>query len=119
MKKMRELYKKVAADSALQTKFKEILGTAEKDGKESTEAKLLTFAHEAGFEVTMEEANAFLKTLSEDQKGELSQEELDMVAGGKGGVLLSIGTLGLMCAAGSAVSEIDGGSCKDFIQEYL
>lgn len=115
---MKKLYEKVAADSALQVRFEVIIRAAEKDGKEATEAKLLAFAKEAGFEVTIEEANEFFKTLSEDQKGELSESELDMVAGGKGGVFLSVGTLGFMCAVGSVLSEVQDMNCKEFIQDY-
>lgn len=115
---MKELYEKVAADSALQAKFNEIMSAAEKYGRKATENKLTAFAKEEGYDVTVEEMAAFFKQLSEEHKGQLSESELDMVAGGKGGVFLSIGTLGLMCAAGSVVSEIDGLNCKEFIQEY-
>ena len=118
MTKMKELYEKVATDNALQEKLKEIIKAAEKDGKDATEAKLTAFAGEAGFETTVEEAAVFFRTLSEDQKGELSESELDMVAGGKGGVLLSVGSLGFMCAVGSVLSEVQDYGCKKFIQDY-
>jgi hypothetical protein len=49
----------------------------------------------------------FFKKLTEKKEGELSESELDMVAGGKGltsilNIAASAGTLGLACAIGSA-----------------
>jgi predicted ribosomally synthesized peptide with nif11-like leader len=82
MDKMRELYEKVAKDSALQEKFSGIMKAAEKAGKDETEKKLVAFAKETGYEVTVEEMVGFFKNL-EAKEGTLSEEELDAVAGGK------------------------------------
>lgn len=82
MEKMKELYDKVAKDSALQTKFAEIMKDAEKSGKDETGKKLAAFAKEAGYEATVEEMVGFFKSL-EVREGTLSEEELDAVAGGK------------------------------------
>lgn len=84
MSKMKELYEKVAADSTLQAKFAAIMKGAEEAGEEATNAKLEAFAKDAGAEVTLDEMRQFFKELAEPNKGELSDVELDMVAGGKG-----------------------------------
>jgi predicted ribosomally synthesized peptide with nif11-like leader len=80
MSKMKELYEKVAADSTLQDKFAAIMGGAEEAGKEATEEKLTAFARDAGYDVTLDEMRQFFKELEE---AELSEADLDMVAGGK------------------------------------
>lgn len=82
MGKMEELYAKVAGDSALQKKFAEILkGAAEE--QEAAKEKLTAFAKEAGYEVSIEEAQEYFKALIEQKEDALSGAELDMVAGGK------------------------------------
>ncbi len=81
---MQELYEKVAADSALEAKFAEIMKDAEAVGEEATKEKLIAFAKEAGYDITIEEIQEFFKRLAEAQQGELSEVELDQVAGGKG-----------------------------------
>jgi predicted ribosomally synthesized peptide with nif11-like leader len=82
MDKMKELYAKVAGDTALQAKFDEIMKDAAKGG-EAVKEKLTAFAKEAGYDVSMEEALEFFKALAEQTEGELSDTELDAVAGGK------------------------------------
>lgn len=81
MSQMKELYVKVAADVTLQEKFTEIIKNAEAIGKEETGAKLVAFAKEAGYDVTPEEVKTFFADQSKD--GELSDADLEMVAGGK------------------------------------
>lgn len=108
---MKELYEKVAKDSTLQSKLDAIISDAEKAGEAATGEKLLAFAKEAGFEVTLDEMKEFFKALAEKSKDELSELELDMVAGGKsvGGIFTVIGsvaTLGASCA-GIALASND------------
>ena len=113
---MKELYQKVAADSVLLEKFQAILKDAEIAGKEATEEKLIAFAKEAGYDVTIEEVQAF----SAQSKGELNDDELDVVAGGKVDpymVLFSIGSFGISCAVVSATTAIGGGDCGELFQE--
>jgi predicted ribosomally synthesized peptide with nif11-like leader len=110
MDKMNQLYEKVAADSVLQAKFNAILSDAEKAGEAVTGEKLAAFAKEAGFVVTPEEMQAFFKKLSEKKEGELSDVELDMVAGGKSlsgifHLFTSAATVGVSCATNSAIEE--------------
>lgn len=83
MSKMKELYAKVAGDAALQAKFAAIINEAEKAGEAATKEKLSAFAKDAGYEVSLEEAQEFFATLAEKKEGALSEEELDAVAGGK------------------------------------
>jgi predicted ribosomally synthesized peptide with nif11-like leader len=118
MNKMKELYEKVAKDNALQAKFNAILSEAEKAGEEVTKQKLLAFAKEAGYEVSLDEMKDFFKGLTE-ANGELSDSELDQVAGGKTGIgiALSIASLGIGCATISAAVQIGGSSCKDYLNQ--
>jgi predicted ribosomally synthesized peptide with nif11-like leader len=85
MEKMKELYQKVAADADLQSKFTTIIQDAEKAGAEETEKKLLAFAKEAGYDIGISEMQGFFRDLAQQENNELSETELDMVAGGKGG----------------------------------
>ena len=120
MDKMKQLYEKVAGDSALQAKFNAILNDAEKAGEAATGEKLAAFAKEAGYDVSIDEMKAFFTNLAEKDKGQLSDVELDMVAGGKTGIGIaySIATLGIGCAIMSAAQEIGGEmSCKDYLNQ--
>lgn len=83
MDTMKKLYEKVAGDSVLQAKFAEIMNEGEEAGKAATEKKLIAFAKDAGFQVTLEEMQDYFNNLSRDEEGELSEVELDAVAGGK------------------------------------
>jgi predicted ribosomally synthesized peptide with nif11-like leader len=117
MDKMKELYEKVAKDSALQAKFADIMKVAEEAGLESTKKKLAAFAKDAGFDVTLEEVQAFFKELSQKTEGELSDTELDMVAGGKSrsgklATAISIVSAGVGCVILSADALTYAGSCN-------
>lgn len=83
MSQMSALYEKVAADLTLQKKFKKIMDGAKEAGEEATGQALLAFAEEAGFSVDLAEVKQFFQKLIQEQNGELSDQELDMVAGGK------------------------------------
>lgn len=125
MEMMRELYEKVVSNGALQAKFNEILSDAENAGEAATGEKLVAFAKEAGYEVSLDEMRAFFKELTEKGSGELSNTELDMVAGGKSltgifHVFTSAASAGLSCVANSAAEEAKHyaseymGDCKDY-----
>jgi predicted ribosomally synthesized peptide with nif11-like leader len=119
MENMKKLYEKVAGDSALQAKFEVIMNAAEKAGQEVTEEKLVTFAKEAGYAVTLEEMQQFFKNMSEAENAELSAQELDMVAGGKAGVMpvvSSVISMGVTCATGSAAYAVSGHKCKEYFE---
>ena len=61
MSKLNELYIKVLADSSLQAKFLEIVKDVETVGREVTGEKLVVFAKEAGYDVTVAEIAAFFR----------------------------------------------------------
>ena len=106
---IRELYDKVAADAGLQQKLGEILKSAEKQGKDATESKLVEFAREAGYEITIGEMKEFFDQQRKETQGQLSDAELDLVAGGKKGdgmILASVLSAGLACAVVSAWGEL-------------
>ena len=125
MTQMKELYEKVATDADLQKKFGEILSEGEKAGKEATEEKLVAFAKDAGYVLTIAEMQEFFKQLEKKEEGELSDLELDMVAGGKSNsgtaaVWMSVLTVGIGCAMLSIAAEVPGsgvwGNCADQFQ---
>ena len=120
MEKMKELYAKVAGDSALQAKFEKIMKDAEKAGDAKTSEKLTAFAKEAGYDVTLKEMQAFFNNLAEKAEGEVSEEELDMVAGGKstGQILYSVGTVAYGCGQSSVVKRGDEIICRDPGSEF-
>ena len=124
MAKMNELYTKVANDTGLQQKLSAILKGEAAAGEAGTQEKLLAFAADAGFAVTVEEMQAFFRDGAETSMRDLSQNELDMVAGGKAelGLFASICTLGLACAIMSASAEAtqailtsESGGCADIL----
>jgi predicted ribosomally synthesized peptide with nif11-like leader len=99
MDKMEELYEKVAKDGTLQAEFNAIINDAQKAGEAATGEKLAIFAKEAGFDVTLEEMKDFFEQLAVKDNRELSDTELDMVAGGKDGddIANSVLSIGIGC----------------------
>ena len=96
MKTLEELYNEVMASDELKKEFcslkpEEVEGFAEKHGCKATFDEIKTFL--------TEKSSSF---------GELSDEEIEQVSGGKTAkfieVFASIGTVGLVCAATAAVS---------------
>ena len=107
MNQMNALYKKVAADNALQEKLVSAM-------KDASEEKLLAFAKEVGFDVTFADVKAFA---AQAKSGELSESELDMVAGGKGDpfkIADSVLSLGISCAIDSAIYAIKRHDCGEY-----
>ncbi len=80
---MKELYEKVSQDSALRNRFEEIMKNSADAGPEKTGEELSAFAKGAGYEVSIEEIREFFQSLTVQKEGELSDTELDAVAGGK------------------------------------
>ncbi len=79
--KIKELYAKVAADAALQEVFAKILAETAND-TDTQGKKLVEFAKGLGYDVTVEEIAEFFAAQAE-KNGELAEEDLDAVAGGK------------------------------------
>lgn len=117
MSQMKELYEKVARDAVLQMKFVKIIENHDQLSEAEVGRKQVAFAKELGYDVSKEEIDDFFKNLSEQSSGELSEDELDMVAGGKSdsgtvNVKLSVYSLGLYCALASADEEVhSSGGC--------
>ncbi len=82
MNAMKDLYLKVAADEVLQEKVSNIFKDAGEDA-DAAGAKLVEFAKEEGYDVTMEEITEFFTSLSETPDKPLNDEDLEAVAGGK------------------------------------
>ncbi len=121
MSKMKELYEKVATDYKLQEKFAEIMKDVEVDGEAATKEKLVAFAKENGYDVAIDEMQEFFKGLVEAKDGELSDAELDRVAGGKSEngvyyILDSIVSFGLVCAVDSITESFKNQSCSELYQ---
>jgi len=119
MSKMQELYEKVSADSTLQAKFAEIMKDAGVAGEVATKEKLIAFAKEMGYAVTVDEMQEFFKELAGSKKGGLSDLELDQVAGGKsaGGVINIVSSVlaTFGCGLASAALEVmQDNLCGDF-----
>ena len=100
MKNVEELYREVLASEALKKEFL-ALRPEEVEG----------FAAKYGCEAKPDEIKAFFEA-KRNEPGELSDAELDQVAGGKGadfseGVLSAI-TVGLFCIGEAFVSAIEG-----------
>ena len=116
MTQMKALYEKVAADLTLQEKFNGILQDAEKVGEDETRDRLLSFAKEAGYEIGIDEMQEFFQNLAQAREGELSDLELDMVAGGKSTaetgytIALSISTLLFGCMV---LASVKSEKCSD------
>lgn len=113
METMKKLYETVAGDSGLQSKFSEIMEQYHKGKPEDLKEKLLAFSKEAGYAVSYEEIKNFFENLSDQKTGQLSESELDAVAGGKNSdnIKHSITSLGSFCAALSAKDAIKGDDC--------
>ena len=121
MSKIEELYAKVATDSTLQRKFAEIMSEAEATGKAKAEEALVAFAKEAGYEIPFEEARQFMENLVAKKKnGELTDTELDLVAGGKSdkgvmAIFASVISAGIGCGILSIVGAFENAAqgCLD------
>ena len=121
---MKELYEKVSKDAKLQEKFSAIMKDAETEEQEVRE-KLIAFAKDAGYDIKVEEMQAFFKDLAEKGGGELSDADLDMVAGGKATFGIAVSILGglLSCGIASAIGEFGNkeelGGCAGFLSRDL
>jgi len=108
---LKEFYQKVATDPSLQKELMEAVGAAAEE--EKTEA-FLAFGKKYGVEATEEEVKEFFAAMQAE--GELSDDELDAVAGGKVDgqmVGISVVTFGLGCAIGSIAMEVKADLCKE------
>ena len=117
MENMKSLYEKVSTDTRLRQRFKEIIRNDEKAGAEEMKEKLIAFAREAGFDITIEEMKEFFSLKKEETGGELSEAELDMVAGGKltfGGAVLGGALSALTIGIGCIVVSVQHSDCDSY-----
>lgn len=117
MSQMKDLYEKVSKGGALQSKFNAILNDMKQVGEQATNQALLAFAKEEGFDVSLEEMQEFFQSLSKPKEGELSELELDMVAGGKSTEekVLSFATLNIGCNILNSIRDSQSGKdCTTF-----
>lgn len=63
------IVRKSTADRTLEAKFAEIMKDAEQAGEDTTSKKLVGFAKDAGYEVTIDEMKAFFKERSRRKMG--------------------------------------------------
>jgi predicted ribosomally synthesized peptide with nif11-like leader len=104
-------YEKVSADDGLRQK----IGQLAKENPKGIEAAIIKTAEENGFVFTEEEMKAFIDEKAKiiNSNGELSDNELEAVAGGGKGdwILTSISTLGIMCAASAMQTYVQHSQC--------
>lgn len=119
MEKMRELYGKVAKNNELQKKLTRIANEAKEVGTEKTNQRLIKFAECVGYDLSIQEMQDFFTEFAEEKSAELSDSELDMVAGGKmkAGLVISIFGIGISCAVMSAGCEIQSGNCAETLSQ--
>jgi predicted ribosomally synthesized peptide with nif11-like leader len=108
MSKFRQFYDKINSDAEIGAEFKKVLeeqkipaGTPFTDLNDEQILALIPVGQKAGFEFTLEEIKAYFAKMSND---ELSDDELEAVAGGKNEPLLICETLGVICH-GAGVTE--------------
>jgi predicted ribosomally synthesized peptide with nif11-like leader len=101
-------YEKVKTDQDLQQK----IGELAKAKPAETESIIIKVAGEKGFEFTLEEMRTVMKGLAAvaPKSGELTDNELESVAGGAKGtwIALSIISIGVACAASAGFREMGG-----------
>ena len=115
MSKFMDFYKHVMSDDEVRKEFEALAGKMENDNITDPQAKLeqlVGFARGQGFDFETGEVEAYLAGMQEC--GELSDDELDAVAGGKGGCfIIGVTSEGKVCFVVSN-SEMDGaesGAC--------
>ena len=101
MKTLNELYTEVTASDALKAEFLAL----------KTPEDIVAFAKKNGCDATLDDIKAFFEE-KQKSSGELNEEELEQVAGGKGANLdegfLSTLSLGFLCFVNVLISLANG-----------
>ncbi len=109
---LQEMYDKVTASEELKKSFAEAAQDKE---------KLKEWLTANGSSATVEQVGEFLK--AKQASGELSDDELEKVAGGKNcdKVVMSVTSLGMLCAFTAAASELSSsaGECLDYLENVV
>lgn len=122
LSEMKEFYVKVSGDSELKQEVQALLMQASEVGEEETNRRMIAFAQNAGYQISIEEMKSYFLALAAEKTGVLSDDELDQVAGGKSSreeqlILVSIGTVGIGCGIASALGAINDVSCAEQIKD--
>jgi hypothetical protein len=117
--KLNELFEKVAEDRDLQAKYVEIIQNSPKSGEAATHKKLIDFAKDVGYDITIDEMKEYLKEMAKSKEGELPDSELDKAAGGS---ILTPGIVGTVIGGtviGSAILLPGPGHSIKELQDIL
>ncbi len=82
MQKTIELFEKVAKDKDLHAKYLEIIESSGESGEDAAYKKLIDFAKDSGYDITVDEMQEYFNGIAASKEGELPDSELDKVAGG-------------------------------------
>jgi predicted ribosomally synthesized peptide with nif11-like leader len=82
MSKIHDFFEKVGENQELQTKLIKIISDAEQAGETEIGTKIIDFASEAGFDITIDELREYFKEMAGSEDGSLSDSELNMISGG-------------------------------------
>ena len=85
MDKFKEYYVQAMTDDSVRAEVKKILGRTSVD--EATDEQLIQLGELAktlGLDIALDEAKAYLSKSHDDEEGEISADELQAIAGGKG-----------------------------------
>ena len=101
MSKVTDFYAKAMADESAKAEISSILGGTEINAATDEQlVKIGEVAKKLGFDITVDEAKAYLNP----EEAELDEDDLDAVAGGKGGGPITCTT------GGSTICKYAGGS---------
>jgi predicted ribosomally synthesized peptide with nif11-like leader len=82
MEEMKTFYEKVSKSPMLREKLVWIANEATVAGRKKTKERLIDFVKDAGFDITIEDMRDFFADLAEKKNAELTDAELETVAGG-------------------------------------
>ncbi len=86
MDKFQEFYTRAMSDDAVRAEVKKIIGkTPVEDATDEQILQLGELAKTLGINISLDEAKAYFAAQDADEEGEISADELEAVAGGKGG----------------------------------
>ncbi|MDD4565944.1 MAG: Nif11-like leader peptide family RiPP precursor [Eubacteriales bacterium] len=86
MEEIKVFYEKVSKSPMLRKKLIWIADEATIAGQKKTKERLIDFVKDAGFDITIEEMRDFFADLAEKKNAEMTDAELETVAGGGEGV---------------------------------
>ncbi len=100
MKTIADFYEQITTDTELQQKLAAAQTESKSDDPRAAFEQIIPVIREAGYDFTYDELKAYAEENKPDSAGEMSLEELDSVAGGKG-----------FCIIFGATADKDGVYC--------